>query len=101
MHILKNIMTASIAGLILVLGNFAQAASYTKEAPIKKITEMLYPTVMVDLPGQGAGSGTIIFSGKRKHPSWKEEGVWTLVLTNHHVIGGSIKISEDFDPKVG
>ena len=86
---------------VLVLSGFAHAASYTKEAPIKKIKEMLYPTVMVDLPGQGAGSGTIIFSAKRKHASWKEEGVWTLVLTNHHVIGASIRISEDFDPKVG
>ena len=33
------------------------------EAPVKKITEMLYPTVMVDM-GRGAGSGTVIFSNK-------------------------------------
>ena len=70
------------------------------EAPVKKITEMLYPTVMVDMGG-GAGSGTIIFSNKRNHESWKDEGVWTLVITNHHVVDRAISISEEFDPKQG
>ncbi len=68
------------------------------EAPVKKITQMLYPTVMVDL-SNGQGSGTIIFSGKRKHESWKDEKVWTLVLTNHHVIASAVSIEEEFDPK--
>jgi S1-C subfamily serine protease len=68
------------------------------EAPVKKITQMLYPTVMVDL-SDGQGSGTIIFSGKRKHESWKDEKVWTLVLTNHHVIASAVSIEEEFDPK--
>ena len=70
------------------------------EAPVKKITEMLYPTVMVDM-GRGAGSGTVIFSNKRVHESWEEEGVWTLVITNHHVVDSAISISEEFDPKKG
>ena len=70
------------------------------EAPVKKITEMLYPTVMVDL-GQGRGSGTIIYSGIREHESWKDEKVWTLVLTNFHVIGSAVSIEEEFDSKRG
>jgi len=70
------------------------------EAPVKKIKEMLYPTVMVDLPN-GAGSGTIIFSDFRKHISWKDEGIWTLVLTNHHVISDAISIMDKFDPRKG
>ena len=74
-----------------------QPALAETEAPVKKITEMLYPTVMVDMGG-GAGSGTVIFSNKRTHESWKDEGVWTLVITNHHVIDRAISISEEFDP---
>jgi len=70
------------------------------EAPVKKITEMLYPTVMVDL-GQGRGSGTIIYSGMREHESWKDEKVWTLVLTNFHVIASAVNIEEEFDSKMG
>lgn len=99
--LIKNTLIMSAAALLLISSNFAYAASFSEEAPIKKITEMLYPTVMVDLPGRGTGSGTVIFSNIRKHASWKDEGVWTLVLTNHHVIGNSISISDDFDPKVG
>ncbi len=76
------------------------SAEEAVEAPVKMITEMLYPTVMIDLT-QGAGSGTVIFSNARSDKSWEEEGVWTLVLTNHHVINNAITISEDFDPKVG
>ena len=111
MQTLRNIMKLAGAGLlagllivlaqVLVLSSFAQAAPSSEEAPVKKIKEMLYPTVMVDLPSAGAGSGTVIFSAKRKHASWDDEGVWTLVLTNHHVIASSISITEDFDPKVG
>ena len=70
------------------------------EAPVKKITEMLYPTIMVDL-SDGQGSGTVVFSGKRKHESWKDEKVWTLVLTNNHVIASAVSIEEEFDPKKG
>ena len=91
----------------LVMGVLAACMAFSPilaadpiEAPVKKITEMLYPTVMVDLGG-GVGSGTVIFSNKRPHKSWKEEGVWTLVITNHHVINSAISISEEFDPKKG
>jgi S1-C subfamily serine protease len=55
---------------------------------------------MVDM-GRGAGSGTVVFSAKRTHESWKEEGVWTLVITNHHVIDTAVTISEEFDPRKG
>jgi S1-C subfamily serine protease len=78
----------------------AESLKTETEAPVKKITEMLYPTVMIDLP-KGAGSGTIIFSNNRSHKSWKDEGVWTLVITNHHVVKEAISISEEFDPKKG
>ena len=47
------------------------SVAQSTEAPVKKIKEMLYPTVMVDLR-EGAGSGTIIFSDFRKHISWKD-----------------------------
>ena len=94
---IKYLTTLLVA--IMVLFPISSAAQST-EAPVKKIKEMLYPTVMVDLR-DGAGSGTIIFSSSRTHESWKEEGVWSLVLTNHHVVSGAISISDDFDPKKG
>jgi len=96
MKFLKNmgIITA------LILFPLNSIANDNLEAPVKKITEMLYPTVMVDM-GRGAGSGTVVFSAKRTHESWKEEGVWTLVITNHHVVDSAISISEEFDPKKG
>ena len=84
------------ATLLLSFNSVAQES----EAPVKKITEMLYPTVMVDL-GENKGSGTIIFSGIRPHESWKKEKIWTLVLTNHHVISSAVSITEEFDPKEG
>jgi len=91
----------------LILGVLAACMAFSPvlaeesiEAPVKKITEMLYPTVMVDM-GRGAGSGTVVFSAKRTHESWKEEGVWTLVITNHHVIDTAVTISEEFDPRKG
>ena len=81
-----SIFTAILAATVLL--SFNSMAQET-EAPVKKITEMLYPTVLVDL-GNAQGSGTVIFSDIRAHESWKEEKVWTLVLTNHHVINSAI-----------
>ena len=92
-----SIFTAILAATLLL--SFNTMAQET-EAPVKKITEMLYPTVLVDV-GDGQGSGTVIYSGIRAHKSWKEEKVWTLVLTNHHVISDAISITEEFDPKKG
>ena len=63
---IKYLTTLLVA--IMILYPVASVAQDT-EAPVKKIKEMLYPTVMVDLQ-QGAGSGTIIFSDFRKHISW-------------------------------
>jgi len=92
-----SIFTAILAATFLLsLNSVAQES----EAPVKKITEMLYPTVMVDL-GENKGSGTIIFSGMRPHESWKKEKIWTLVLTNYHVISGAVSITDEFDPKKG
>ena len=92
-----RIFTAVLAATLLL--SFNTMAQET-EAPVKKITEMLYPTVLVDL-GNGQGSGTVIFSSIRAHESWKEEKVWTLVLTNHHVVDSAISVTEEFDPKKG
>ena len=93
----KGTIIAVFAALVLPQISAAQTET---EAPVKKITEMLYPTVMVDLSNE-RGSGTVIFSGVRKHESWKDEKVWTLVLTNHHVIASAVSIEEEFDPKKG
>ena len=76
--------------VLFPLNSIAQAT----EAPVKKIKEMLYPTVMVDLR-DGAGSGTIIFSNSRKHDSWKDEGISTLVLTNEHVVSTALLRLDD------
>ena len=89
---------AIIAVFAALVSPQISAAQTETEAPVKKITEMLYPTVMVDLSNE-RGSGTVIFSGVRKHESWKDEKVWTLVLTNHHVITKAVNIAEEFDPK--
>ena len=97
----KTLAAMVAMALILPLSSVAHTADVVvTEAPVKKITEMLYPTVMVDL-GRGQGSGTIIFSGKREHESWADEKVWTLVLTNYHVIKSAVNIEEEFDPKKG
>ena len=97
MKFLKNLLITMVTVVLFPLNTMANPIS---EAPVKKITEMLYPTVMVDM-GSGVGSGTVIFSNKRPHESWKEEGVWTLVITNHHVIARAISISEEFNPIKG
>ena len=82
----KKLVKGRIVALFAITLLLPQASiAQNEEVPVKKITEMLYPSVLVDL-GEGAGSGTIVFSGKRTHESWKEEKTWTLVLTNHHVI---------------
>ena len=97
----NKLAKGSIVALFAIALLLPQASNAENvEVPVKKITEMLYPSVLVDL-GEGAGSGTIIFSGERTHKSWKEDKVWTLVLTNHHVIQTAINIDEVFDPKQG
>jgi S1-C subfamily serine protease len=103
--LVKMRMVAVIAALMTALSaNLGFAADdqvdQSIEAPVQKIKQMLYPTVMVDLR-QGQGSGTVIFSGVRPHPSWKDEKIWSLVLTNWHVISSAISITEEFDPIKG
>ena len=98
---LNKLLKSGIIALFAVALFLPQTlAAQIAEAPVKKITEMLYPSVLVDL-GEGTGSGTIIFSDKRTHESWKAEKTWTLVLTNYHVIQTAINIEEVFDPKSG
>ena len=95
-ELVKGAIIAVFATLVSPQISTAQTET---EAPVKKITEMLYPTVMVDLSNAQTGSGTVIFSGVRKHESWKDEKVWTLILTNNHVISSAVNIEEEFDPK--
>lgn len=57
---------------------------------IQRHNEMLYPTVLVTV-GAGGGSGTVIYSDKRG------DSVVSLVLTNHHVIAGHIKVEKEWD----
>ena len=97
----KKLVKGSIIALFTIALLLPQASiAKNEEVPVKKITEMLYPSVLVDL-GRVTGSGTIIFSDERTHESWKEEKIWTFVLTNYHVIRGAITIEEVFDPKQG
>jgi len=55
--------------------------------------EMLYTVVLVRTKG-GSGSGTVVFSqriGEEYH---------SYILTNHHVIGSHIRVTEEWDPKI-
>ena len=56
--------------------------------------EMLYPTVLVR-SGPSTGSGTVIFS------SLYDGEYISLVLTNHHVVTSSIKVTSEWDSKAG
>lgn len=53
---------------------------------------ILYPTVRVRAEG-GVGSGVIFSSEKNKDGKFD-----TFVMTNHHVIAGAIKITEEWNP---
>jgi len=85
-----------VAAALFIAPLTANAADDSRtDAPVQKITEMLYPSVMVDV-GSGQGSGTVIYSG------WRDDGeAWTMILTNHHVINTAVKLVEEFDPKKG
>jgi S1-C subfamily serine protease len=85
-----------VAAALFLAPLTANAADDSRtDAPVQKITEMLYPSVMVDV-GSGQGSGTVIYSG------WRDDGeAWTMILTNHHVIKTAVKLVEEFDPKRG
>jgi S1-C subfamily serine protease len=58
---------------------------------VQQHKEMLYPTVLVTV-NNGGGSGTVIYSEKRGGD------VISLVLTNHHVIAGHIKVEKEWNP---
>ena len=66
----KKLVKGSIIALFTISLLLPQASiAINEEVPVKKITEMLYPSVLVDL-GRVTGSGTIIFSDERTHESW-------------------------------
>lgn len=58
---------------------------------LKKHNEMLYTTVQV-VSGRGVGSGTVIYSKKNKDGKFE-----TFILTNNHVVAGSISVTEEYD----
>tara|TARA_R110002020_G_scaffold2488_1_gene11669 strand:- start:13869 stop:14750 length:882 start_codon:yes stop_codon:yes gene_type:complete len=57
----------------------------------QKHEQMLYPTVLVRGGDSSTGSGTVIFSDQY-------EGEWvSLILTNWHVVRGSINVAKEWD----
>ena len=93
--ILKITPLAIFIAAALFLAPLAAKAQEKTDAPVQKITQMLYPSVVVDM-GRGQGSGTIIYS------EWRDDDeAWTMVLTNHHVVKSAIQILSEFDPKKG
>ena len=59
----------------------------------QKHEEMLYPTVLVRGSDNSSGSGTVIFSDQN-------DGEWvSLILTNWHVIRGSINVTNEWDSR--
>jgi S1-C subfamily serine protease len=100
------LLSVALIVLPITIGTCTVTAAETEplvktEAPVKMIREMLYPTVMIDTGRGGVGSGTVIFSDRRAHESWEDEGVWSLVITNFHVIQNAVSINKEFDPKQG
>jgi len=90
----KRTFLAALTAFVISLAPVIVCAQEITDAPVQLITQMLYPSVMVDM-GSVSGSGTVI------HSSWREGEAWTMVLTNHHVIKNAIKLFEEFDPKQG
>jgi S1-C subfamily serine protease len=91
----KQVFVAVLACALFLVAAPSYSSELVADAPIQKIIEMLYPSVMVDVGG-ALGSGTVIYSGQR------DDGeVWTMILTNHHVITSAVKLVEEFDPKKG
>jgi S1-C subfamily serine protease len=91
---IKRISLIVLIAAALFIAPVAVKAGEQTDAPVQKITEMLYPSVMVD-NGKAQGSGTVIYSG------WRDDEAWTMILTNHHVINSAVKLVEEFDPKKG
>lgn len=87
-------LTHALLALPLLIASGAAVAQQAKEH-----NEMLYPSVLVDAGGS-TGSGTVLWSAKPPE-SWCKDGckLSTLVLTNHHVIAGSVDVSSVWDPK--
>lgn len=91
----KFLIGAALAAFFIAATTVSAIAG--SDAPVEvqqQHTEMLYPTVLVR-SGQSTGSGTVIFS--KLH-----DGEYvSLVLTNHHVVTSSIKVTSEWDSKAG
>ena len=71
-------------------GNLYEASEDVKQ----KHEEMLYPTVLVRGSDKSTGSGTVIYSDL-----YDKEWV-SLILTNWHVVRGSISVGKEWDSKL-
>lgn len=87
---MRLFLGAAFCALILmcVPGSAREMAS---QSLIQQHKEMLYPTVLVTV-SSGGGSGTVIYSDKRG------DDVVSLILTNHHVISGHVKVEKEWNP---
>lgn len=81
-----RLIAALVAAFVFLPAANAQMAQEHKE--------MLYVVTLVRA-ADGTGSGTVIYSAKRGN-EWH-----SYVLTNHHVVAGSIKVAKEWDPKAG
>tara|TARA_R110002110_G_scaffold139000_1_gene325383 strand:+ start:2281 stop:3135 length:855 start_codon:yes stop_codon:yes gene_type:complete len=71
-------------------GNLYEASEDVRQ----KHEEMLYPTVLVRGSDKSTGSGTVIYSDL-----YDKEWV-SLILTNWHVVRGSISVGKEWDSKL-
>jgi S1-C subfamily serine protease len=82
---MKNfLIRAALAAFFIVAS--AGAAVADQSAKVRH-EQMIYPVVLVQ-SGHGSGSGTVIFSERH------DGEVHTYILTNHHVVANSIKVSK-------
>jgi len=92
-------VTFLIASICIFIASYGAAVSVTpavaQAACDARHFEMLYTVTKV----ADIGSGTVIWSGVQ--PSEEQLGIRTLVLTNHHVVAGAIRVAEEWDPQAG
>lgn len=79
---------------LLIIGTVISNIAYSMTC-VDSHLNLLYPVVRIS-DGQGAGSGTIIYSKESV-----KGGFSTYVLTNHHVVASAIQIVEEWDSTLG
>ena len=86
----------AVLGLLCLFSPVAWAGNLyeASEDVRQKHEEMLYPTVLVRGSDKSTGSGTVIYSDL-----YDKEWV-SLILTNWHVVRGSISVGKEWDSKL-